>query len=246
MAQEIFKTKYVEELRRKVKDNSIVKYYESDIFEYDESQVLISPTINKPENNTLNLPDNKSFYDFENSLKLFEQYKHLTPLQASDVRLWTYLAHVDNFKYMSIRWPGIKNNTAKDPAKYILDHWFIASANQSAFLRHGIAGLWWAAFLTYDEKREDPYELTKVLYTQLDFATRTLGTYGLSRHRDAIMGILEFIVENPSIFKNKFEDKSRFITKYINQLGGIKPITFFDKNYFKNNLELIKQTIEQI
>lgn len=58
---------------------------------------------------------------------------------------------------------------------------------------------------------------TRILYRHLDFATRTLGTYKLSRYKPAVLGILEFIQENPAIFDDKFEAKQRFVTRYLNQ-----------------------------
>ena len=48
--QKIFREKYVDQLRRGVKDNSLVKFYESGQFEYEKEQVLILPNIIKPAN----------------------------------------------------------------------------------------------------------------------------------------------------------------------------------------------------
>ncbi|MFA5011118.1 MAG: DUF6339 family protein [Ignavibacteria bacterium] len=244
--QNIFRTEYVEHLRRGVKDGSLIKYYESDTFLYDNEKILQFPVEYYPENIKLIIPNNKSNYDFENSKIIYESYKSLTPLQASDIRLWTYLSHIDYFEYMSKRWPSIKEHSAVNPSKYILDHWFIPSPSQSNFLRHGIAGLWWVSYLTYDENRTDHYELTKVIYRQLDFATRTLGTYSLARHKEAVFGILEFILDNSLLFANNFEAKSRYITKLINQLGGIRPLSYFEKDYFKGILINAKDRIGNI
>lgn len=242
--QKIFTGTYVEKLRNGVKDGSRVKYYESDTFLFDNEQTFSLPKIVKANKGKLKMPDGTNYYDFENSKIIFEAYKNLTPLQASDIRLWTYLAHTDYYEYMCRRWASVKKKSASNPSKYILDHWFISSPAQSNLLRHGIAGLWWTAYLTYDETRTDSYELTNVLYRQLDFATRTLGTYSLARHKAAVKGILEYILQNPNLFKEKFEPKSRFLTKYINQIGGIKPLSYFNKDFFKDSLEAISPKIK--
>lgn len=110
-------------------------------------------------------------------------------------------------------------------------------------LRHGLAGLWWAAHLSYDEKRENPFELTNVLYRQLDFATRTLGTYNLARYRPAVHGILGFIKDNPDLFSQRFEAKQRFVTRYFNQIGGVKPLSYFDESYFTETLDRVRERI---
>ena len=241
--QNIFRGSYVEVLKQGVKNGSRLKYYESDTFLYDTEKVLQAPQIVKPTKAQFIVPDSSSLYDFENSKIIYQAYKTLTPLQASDIRLWTYLAHTDYYAYMCKRWSSIREKKEVNPSKYILDHWFISSPAQSNFLRHGIAGLWWAAHLTYDETRNDPYELTKVLFRQLDFATRTLGTYFLARHKEAVYGILEYILQNPELFKNKFEAKSRFITKHINQVGGTKPLSYFKRDFFKKTLHEVKAKI---
>lgn len=242
--QNLFRDRYVQKLRQSVIDGSLIKYYESDAFLYDKNEVVQSPYIYKPEVVEFKYPVENDNYDFENAVAIFKAYPTLTLLQASDIRLWTYLSHVDFYQYMSIRWPGIKNNSAENKSKYILDHWFITSPIQSNFLRHGIAGLWWGAYLSYDETRTEPFELTKVLFKQLDFATRTLGTYYLSRHKEAVIGILEYILQNPELFKTHFEPKTRFMTKHINQIGGTKPVSFFKRDYFKSALHSVKSKIE--
>jgi hypothetical protein len=228
-----------------VRNSQNLHFYEADLFEYDSLKVMFSPTIIKPESIKF-VEGNNSANDVENSIRIFEAYKNLTPLEASDTRLWTYLAHVDFYPYMITRWPSVKNKTALNSSKYILDHWFIASTSQSNLLRHGIASLWWIAYLTYDEAREDYYELTRLIYKTLDVPTRTLGTYKLARHREAVIGILEFIQQNPVLFANRYQDKLRFITKYLNLIGGTKPISYFKRDFFKNSLQGVRTKIESI
>ncbi|MEJ8817406.1 DUF6339 family protein [Lacibacter sp. H407] len=247
--QKIFKRSYLDKLKEGIKNGSLIKYYQSDTFLFDDQSTLVTPAINAPDKLSLITTDtsSKGFEDCENAKKIHIAYKDLTPLQASDERFWIYLAHVDCFKYMSMRWPGIRTNNAKDPSKYILDHWFISSPTQSNFLRHGISGLWWSAYLSYDaENSENPYHLTEVLYRNVDFATRTLGTYNLSRHKEAVIGILSFIKNNPQLFENKFEDKTRFITKYINLIGGTKPVSFMKRGFFEQSLEAVTTKIEAL
>jgi len=111
---------------------------------------------------------------------------------------------------------------------------------------HALSGLWWAVYLSVDESRSEKYELTEILFRQLDFPTRTLGTYKLGRHKEAVIGILEFILENEDIFKGKFEGKTRFITKHLNLIGGVKPISYYDRSYFKSELQKISGKIQSI
>lgn len=231
--QRIFKEKYVQELRNNIQ----VDLYKLDEFVYESEQVLHLPSVPKPVGllNKLNPAD-----DYNSAIAIYEAYSTLEPIQASDIRLWTYLTHVDLYPYMIDRWNKLQSPTLQNSKQYILDHWFINSPTQSALLRNAISGLWWAVYLSVDSDRENKYELTQILFRQLDFPTRTLGAYKLGRHKEAVIGILEYINENQSLFKTEFEKKTRFITKYLNRIGGVKPLSYYDRTFFKIELKKIE------
>src|SRR5580692_6429389 len=125
--QKICKAKYVEELFRGVKSGNTLPLYENDAFELNEEKLVQSSAIYKPENAAFRMPGGDGMHDFENAKILFNAYRDLTPLQASDIRLWTYLAHADYYPYMKRRWPKAGGEEDKSPSRYILDHWFIAT-----------------------------------------------------------------------------------------------------------------------
>ncbi len=81
---------------------------------------------------------------------------------------------------------------------------------------------------------------------QLDFPTRTLVTYKLGRHKEAVIGILEFIRDEDELFKHRFQDKTRFITKHLNFIGGVKPISYYDREFFKRELRKVSHEIALI
>lgn len=238
--QQIFKEKYLLTLKREIDADK----YRSNEFVFDKKQTLMMPNILKSEGLAEKLnPEN----DFETAVLIFKAFKNLEPIQASDERMWTYLTHVDLYSYMIKRWNAVYKGTAKDDKDYIFSHWFLSSTAQSELLRHALAGLWWAVYLSVDENRgENKYELTQILFRQLDFPTRTLGTYKLGRHKEAVIGILEFIQENESLFKKGFEDKVRYVTKYLNLIGGVKPIAYYDRSYFKKELEKVSASISAV
>ena len=241
--QLIFKDKYVQRLKENLADGSSLAFYKSNEFIYDKKEVLMMPNIEtSPElASRLDWKD-----DFKSAILIYEAFENLEPIQASDERLWTYLSLVDLYPYMIKRWSGVYDGSAKNEVEYILEHWFLGSSAQSNLLRHALAGLWWSVFLSVDQCRgENKYELTEILFRQLDFPTRTLGTYKLGRHREAVIGILEFIQENESLFKTKFEYKTRFITKHLNVIGGVKPITYYNRDFFKSELEKLASTIAE-
>ncbi|WP_410220973.1 DUF6339 family protein [Pedobacter sp.] len=241
--QLVFKDKYVQKLKGNLISGSSLAFYRSNEFIYDKKEVLMMPNIEAS-------PDLANRLDFEDDFKtavlIYEAFEKLEPIQAADERLWAYLALVDLYPYMIKRWRGVYDGSAKNEAEYILEHWFLSSSAQSNLLRHALAGLWWSVFLSVDQSRgKNKYELTEILFRQLDFPTRTLGTYKLGRHREAVIGILEFIQENENLFKTKFEYKTRFITKHLNVIGGVKPITYYDRHFFKSELEKLSARIAE-
>jgi hypothetical protein len=242
--QLIFKSKYLYKLKEDVQSGLLIDHYKSNSFVYDKTQTLMLPNITVKDNMSDLLDVND---DCNTAIVLYETFIDLEPIQASDERLWTYLSHVDLYSYMIKRWGSVYNSTAKEETKYIFEHWFLQSSAQSSLLRHALAGLWWAVFLSVDEtKGSNKYDLTKILFRQLDFPTRTLGTYKLGRHKEAVIGILEFIQENESLFSTNFEDKTRHITKHLNVIGGVKPVSYYSRDFFKTELKKITASIKDL
>lgn len=240
--QKVFKTLYVEKLLKDLSAADSVLRYQKSVFEYDEDEVLFMPNIESVLEQGLPGKMNPR-NDYESAKALFLALKDLTPIQAADPRLWTYLSHVDLFEYMTARWKK-QLSEATDPGKFLIEHWFVKTASQQALMRNAIASLWWATYLSYDDKNEysDPFELTKVFFKDLDLPTRTIGTYRIGRHKEAVMGILKFIRDNDGTMKSHYEEKTRFLFKHFNIMGGTKPLSIFDRGFFyRECVELIPE-----
>ncbi|HOM90401.1 MAG TPA: DUF6339 family protein [Bacteroidia bacterium] len=236
--QQIFKEKYL----LKLKDEIDTDKYRSNEFVYDKKQTLMMPNINKPDGLLSKLNHQK---DFETAVAIFEAFKNLEPIQASDERLWSYLSHVDLYPYMVKRWPDVYTSKASKPENYIRDHWFLETTAQSNLMRHSISGLWWSVYLSVDETRTNKYELTEVLFWNQTFRTRTFGNYKLVRHKEAVIGLLEFCKENKSILKN-FEKQHQILTEHLNLIGGVKPIAYYDRSFFKGELQKVSVNISSV
>lgn len=80
--------------------------------------------------------------DFQNAKIVFEAFKNkLNPVQASDLRLWAYLAHVQHWEYMSHRWkidiPDEEDDEGseerkKSPREKMIDNFNIIVYSQTA------------------------------------------------------------------------------------------------------------------
>lgn len=160
-------------------------------------------------------------HDLENTKAFYTAYKNLTVSQATNPKLWAYLAHVDYWSYMRSRWP-VESKEAHQKLNYIRAHYFHAYEASRSFMRHGIARLWWYGYLTYDPLREDPWELTKKLLEKLDIA-QTLLERNLSRNRTVLHSILDFFIQEEERIPsgNKGREFIRSLVKYLNFHGGV-------------------------
>jgi hypothetical protein len=178
----------------------------------------------------------QSSSDFERGKILFETLSNLSRREASDIGLWNYLSHNELYRVVHNMWSEIENPPNKSTSEsYILNHWIMTSSAQSELMDYPLSGLWWSFFLTVDEERTDKYELTRIFFKNLTFRTKAFGQSKIARHKEAVIGVLEFIKEN-GLDKQNFEDNGNAIVPYLNLLGGIKPLGAFDRTWFKSKL----------
>lgn len=162
--------------------------------------------------------------DFVNSKNLYEAFRgSLSPVQASDLRLWAYLAHDTYWDYMRKRWAiDIVSDDDEDVGTNKLisrigSRYFFKASKGKAFVRQGIARLYWGAYLTYDETNtKNPYEITEYFFSKQDiFAVST--EHALARNKALLIGALKAL-KNYGDLKRK--DIRKFFVK-LNQAGGI-------------------------
>lgn len=177
----------------------------------------------------------------ENAIKLFEAYSSLTPEDASDERFWTYLTHSDFFDYMKKR-TDVEAQKEEKRGKYILDHWFVDPVSPASLMNNDISRLWWVVFLTKTKNEEDPYVLTREVFSMLDYTTHLLpGTQG--RNETIRFAVLEFVVENPALFSKDKEAKVRLIMRKLNLRGGYSALSSLDLSQIKS---LLKEAIPEL
>lgn len=188
-------------------------------FEYlkQESSLLI------PEELVLN-PNSED--DCENSIKIFEALKDIDLVQANDRRLWVTLTHTIFFQYSNQRWIREENSDKK-----IIRRFHFEGTSIEARMRNSISRLWWAAKISYDQSRRDPYELTRLLWSKQDIyqnlVERSYGTYN-----SVVKGFLEFYFENNYLK----EDQLRRLFTALNSIGGVKALSVHSKEEIKNIL----------
>ena len=185
--------------------------------------------------------------DFENSRLLYDSFKdNLSPVQASDLRLWAYLAHVTYWEYMRRRWAinvaSIDDDDDAGANKLISrigSRYFFKASKGKAFVRQGIARLYWGAYLTYDATNaNDPYEMTEYFFSKQDiFAVST--EHALARNKPLLLGALKALKEYGDL---KRTDIRKFFVR-LNQAGGL---IVFDSLDVKSSYDLSRRVLSEI
>ncbi|MGE8206033.1 DUF6339 family protein [Heyndrickxia sp. NPDC080065] len=179
--------------------------------------------------------------DAENAKLIHKSLKTLSPAQAVDSRIWTYLTHNVYQEYMAARWLNHQNEISKGT----LERYF-ASTNRE-IIRNGIARLWWYGYLTYDENRENPYELTSFLLSNQNIAQALLER-NLGNNKEWLINMLDTILQYSKDYPSiTHSENIKKLAKYINFSGGVTVLDCLSKESIKsfvltwikkNNLEL--------
>lgn len=235
--QKTFKKAYCDFLTEQVRSGDSISLYGEEVFPYDESQVVMIPSLEHPEG-LLEKMIPSSEGDCESAIALYEAYPGLTPLLATDKSFWIYLTHVDLFQYVQKRNPKVLEPQAVD-STYIMYRWFFG---KDWVKRACLPALWWIVFLTVDEDGVDKYRYTRYFFSNYDFRTNFL-RYSISKHKEAVMGYFDFLMDNPEVMRNFPSGRNRFITKHLNKLGGSRLLSTLPREFFYDELTRIKSQI---
>jgi hypothetical protein len=151
---------------------------------------------------TLEAPKGSSGYllgDAENAVILHQHLQRLTPLQASDRRLWVWLSHVRFLEY--VRQRHLAGKKGEDLLQRIRARCFIEGTDSRALMRNSIARLWWGAELTHQRGARDPYELTRILFFRQEYVKNLLER-NFGRSRQVLCEVLRFFEDNPEYCRN--------------------------------------------
>lgn len=228
-------------LKRSIENNRA--YYQLDeswLDQFFESEQWQFPTNINVQEFSLKLPvSSRELYDFENTKTVYSAMKTLSISEATDERLWAHLTHVVFWEYMSNRWP-VTDETSES---VIRERYFFTSNRDRSLVRNGLARLWWYGYASYDETRDDPFELTKILLGKSDVAQQLLER-SLSRNATLTKAILSVLAKREKegmhfISREEF----RQLSKYINFLGGV---TILDALSQEDLMKMIGNKIESI
>lgn len=199
------------------KDKGIENYYNT-------SRISVPNIVLSYNGNT---DADKNSDDFLNTITVYEGYKDkITPLQASDYRLWTALCHFDFSSYILDRWQK------KEGIVDISAHFFATSGRASLLYYNAISRFWWSGYLTYEEEkaRTNPWELTKVLFSAQQIQ-KDLTDQPFSMNRKTVKGLLRALKRIQELKGNACTNIFRdCCDSYLNHYGAVTILDYLTED----------------
>lgn len=200
--------------------------------------ILANPKNILPLPVSLGLPDDlavagKRAVDVDNAARVHEYLGEMDRANASDARLWTYLAFGTFRDYMEKRWPLITDDSESDGWKRrVLDRWLLhnGSITRGRLVRHGISRLWWVAHLTFSPSAEDgiaqddPYAYTKEVFKREDRLNAIF-----DREVGAFPTVATAVLDHAAALGDSATDKYvQSIMQYLTLINGYRDVGILD------------------
>ena len=193
------------------------EFFETSSVEVDKFTPYIS--------DTLGTNEDKASEDLINVRLIHSAFKRLTPWQASNQNMWTYLCHADEncYQYIQHRWLTTpRDNTVRTR--------FFASDADSLRNDNALSRLWWYGYLTYEEGAQNPYYLTEILLTNETICTDVIDTLNRTDHsriKGVLLAIKEFLdsLESNVGVTNYVRAANRYMNRYaaVTRLDFLSP-----------------------
>lgn len=172
----------------------------------------------------------KSQEDLINTRLIYDAFRNLTPLQASNKYMWTYLCHaVPEYRnYIRDRWmQDERENTIKSR--------FFVTTPGSLLNDNALSRLWWYGYLTYDRSSSHHYALTEILFTNQTICTDVMDTFNRMNY-DRMRGVLMAIRDFKDVLGNNegITDYFRECKKYLNHYAAVTTLEFLDSEEIRD------------
>lgn len=168
--------------------------------------------------------------DVENAPLVYEYLGALDRANASDRRVWTYLALSTYRDYMEKRWPLREDENWKSRVE---TRWLMLNATRGKIVRHGIARLWWVASLTYDPKGEHALSVAaagdRFAYTREVLKNEDRVNALFDREAGALSTVVRTVLEHAAASPSRESDKyMRALMKELTLVYGYRDLGALD------------------
>lgn len=166
-------------------------------------------------------PAQPSRTDDVNALAVYQALSGLTPHQASDERLWTYLSHQECPQYVAGRWLDSRPADDNMAVREVRNHFF-AVGNRALIRDNGVSRLWWLGKIASDVAPEDPAQFLTILLHRQDVRSALIERPSVSMNRRVLRVIYEEMRRHWENGGKLFERETfRSWMRALNRRGGV-------------------------
>ena len=213
-----------------------------------ENQLLLPVSLGTPD--TLKVEGTR-VVDIGNAPLVHQYLGEMDRANASDARLWSYLALATYRSYMEKRWPLKKSSSDADAWKRrVKDRWILhnGSVTRGRLVRHGIARLWWVSHLTYDPNasegiaKDDSYAYAREVFKNEDRLNAIF-----DREVGAYPAVMRAILDHAADLGSKATDKYLHkIMQYLTLVHGYRDIGVLDASAIRGFVKIASQRNETV
>ncbi len=207
---------------------------------FEDENLFTQSKIELPEINLDMSAEDPVDTDYQNAIKIFEGLNHISESTACDERLWISCSFGQFYEYMRYRF------NPQDDRYNLQTRWIMSDEGKKRDLfKHGISSLWWYAYITYDEKRENPYELLDYCFKHRSFLY-ALYYRAYSSSKTVCHAVIQAMMNYENVGGTVTHTNIHEIMKYVSFLGGAYLIDTFSEQELcdKILLELIRMEEE--
>ena len=181
--------------------------------------------------------------DVDNAPLVHQYLGEMDRANASDARLWSYLALATYRQYMEKRWSLKKSSDDPDAWKRrVKDRWILhaGSVTRGRLVRHGIARLWWVSHLTYEPKagegiaKDDQYAYAREVFKSEDRLNALF-----DREVGAYPKVMRAVLDHAANLGVKATDKYLHkIMQYLTLVHGYRDVAILDLSVIRELVEM--------
>ena len=210
------------QLRNSVADN--LSHYRVGSFTYlemDQSLTIELPVdLNEGALTELKMPSGGNDFEVENCLAVHKYLEKLSPYDARDERLWTFIAHTSLLEYSRKRWPIPDDN---EKAIAHIEQHFFAGTNRQIERDNAVSRLWWMTHLCTRVKGVDLEEALVAFLFRSDVRANIIERPTIAQSTNVFAVILRALIKSFAAQKNLFERQTfRKLMIELNSIGGFK------------------------
>lgn len=157
-------------------------------------------------------------FNIENVKTLYSSMMDISEAEASDERLWAGLSHSVFWNYMQSRWGLDEDKTYNK--ENIKTRYFFAHGPRRSLFTNTLARLWWVGRMTYDHRRQDPFELTKLFDRSFIHNSVLIFSSNYNGSEHIRMALLDSLLYGTKQGLKMNDNLIVPLTKYLNVIAG--------------------------